>query len=455
MSGHHRPSAAQLAQGLTALGLLVVAVVMLRTLRNFDGVAVHGGPVFSLGFLVIAGAVFGKLASAARLPKLTGFLVAGILAGPQGFAILNVDDVKALSLINALALALIALQAGAELTLGTLQRTGRSVMWSSLSQTSLIVPVMALLFFALSGSMRFLDGLDTASVVAVAVIWGVLALTRSPAVTLAILSETRARGPLAEHALGVVVLLDVLVLPLFAAAMAVARGQISGQAFEVEIFAQLAQELFASVCAGTAFGLLVALLLRVITRERVLMVVVVGYGITALSAYLRYDTLLVFVVAGFVVMNLTRFGPDLVKTSEQTSAGVMIVFFATAGAKVDLVALQQLWPIALAFFFARAVMTIIACRVGHRLANDVPVVTRLGFTPFISQAGVTIGLATIVADVLPDVGKALATLVIAVVGLNELAGPVIFTLGLKKAGELPPNVDHVDHGDHVDHVVGG
>ena len=437
MSGGTRPSLAKLAQGIAALVLVVGAVVALRGLDTIDGGAVRGGPVFSLGFLVIAGAVFGNVAAAMRLPKLTGYLLAGVLSGPQGFGILSTDDVKSLSLINALALALIALQAGAELTIGTLKRTWRSVMWSSLAQSALVIPVMALLFFALSRFMPFLSGLNTGTVVAVSVIWGVLSLTRSPAVTLAILGETKAKGPLAEHALGVVVLLDVMVLPLFAAAMAIGRGQISGQAFEFTVLIHLAEELFASVCAGTAFGLLVALLLRVITRERVLMVVVVSYGVTALSAYLRYDTLLVFVMAGFVVMNLTRFGRDLVHTSETTSAGVMIVFFATAGAKLDLQALQQLWPIALAFFVARALITVVACRVGHHLANDPPVVRRLGFTPFISQAGVTIGLASIVADALPGIGKAVATLVIAVVGFNELAGPVIFTLGLKKAGELP------------------
>jgi Kef-type K+ transport system membrane component KefB len=399
--------------------------------------ATAGGPLFSLGFLVIAGAVLGSVASFVGLPRLTGYLVAGLIAGPQGTGFLGGDDVKALSLINALALALIALQAGAELTLSTLQRTWRSVLWSSFAQTLLVVPTMALIFFALAGHMPFLEGFDTATVAAIAVVWGVLSLTRSPAVTLAILGETKAKGPLAEHALGVVVLLDVMVLPLFAAAMAIGRGQVSGQAFELAVFSHLAFELFASVCAGTTFGLVVALLLRFVTRERVLMVVVVGYGVTALSTWLRYDTLLVFVVAGFVVMNLTRFGHDLVHTSERTSAGVMIVFFATAGAKLDLQALQALWPIAVAFFVVRAVITVVACRVGHRLAEDPPVLRRLGFTPFVSQAGVTIGLATIVADTLPGIGKALATLAIAVVGLNELAGPVIFTWGLKKAGEIP------------------
>lgn len=433
MSGHGKPSGPALVQGLAAVGLLVAALLAL----DASGLSVKRGPVFGLGFLVIAGSVAGHVAAMLRLPRLTGFLVAGVLSGPQVFGVLATDDVKALSLINALALALIALQAGAELTLNTLRRTWRSVLVSSGTQSLFVVAPMAGLFIALSSFMPFLSGRGLGEVVTVGLVWGVLSLTRSPAVTLAILGETRAKGPVAEHALGVVVVLDVLVLPLFALAMALAGSQLSGAPLELSAITHLGFELFASVCAGATFGLLIAVLLRFITGARALVVVVLGFGVTALSTYLHYDTLVIFVVAGFIVTNLTRFGPDLVHTSEKVSAGVMIVFFATAGAKLDLDALRTLWPLAVAFFFVRAGLTILACRVGHRIAKDPEPVRKYGFTAFISQAGVTIGLATLVADRMPGIGRALATLVIAVVSLNELVGPVVFNVGLRRAGEVP------------------
>lgn len=433
MSGHGKASMPALVQGVAAVGLLVAALVAL----DASGLKVTRGPVFGLGFLVIAGTVAGHAAAMLRLPRLTGFLLAGVLSGPQVFGVLATQDVKALSLINALALALIALQAGAELTLSALRRTWKSVLLSSASQSVVVVLPMAALFFALSSFMPFLVGRAVGEVVTVAVVWGVLALTRSPAVTLAILGETRAKGPVSEHALGVVVVLDVLVLPLFALAMALAGSQLSGSPLELSVISHLGFELFASICAGATFGLLIAVLLRFIEGARVLVVVVLGFGVTALSTYLHYDTLVIFVVAGFIVTNLTRFGNDLVHTSEKVSAGVMIVFFATAGAKLDLQALRTLWPLALAFFAGRTVLTFLACRVGHRLAKDPEPVRRYGFTAFISQAGVTIGLATLVADRMPGIGRALATLVIAVVSLNELVGPVVFSFGLRRAGEVP------------------
>ena len=430
MSGGPRPTLAQVGQGVAAVALACGAVIALRTLGE------AGGPIFSLGFLVIAGAVAGNVAAFVGLPRLTGYLVAGVLAGPQVSGFVAATDVKALSLINVLALALISLQAGAELTMALLQRTWRSVLWSSLAQVFGVVVPMTVLFVALAPRMSFVDGLSTGALWSVGLIWGVVALTRSPAITLAILSETKAKGPVAEHALGVAVLLDVLVLPLFAMSMSIASGQLMGLDFEIDVFIRLGRELFASVCAGTSFGLLIAVLLRLVVQDRLLMLVVLGYGVTALVTYLRYDTMLVFRVAGFAVMNLTRFGRELIAVSERLGSAVMIVFFATAGAKLDLSALVALWPVAVAMVLGRAICTYVAVQVGHRAAKDPPIVRRYGVTALVSQAGVTIGLATIVGDALPDLGRPLATLIIAVVGINELIGPVVFTWGLKRAGEV-------------------
>lgn len=433
MSGGPRPSASSVMAGLLALALAAGAWAALRTTGLVEA---RSEPLFALGFLAVAGTVAGAVAAVAGLPRLTGYLLAGILAGPQGFGVLSTDDVKALSLVNGLALALIALQAGGELTVETLKRIWRSVLYSSLAQILVVIAPMAGVFVVASPFIPFVQGFEQGPLLALGVLWGVLMLTRSPTVTLAVLAETRAKGPVAEHTLGVVVLLDVLVLPFFAAALAFARGQLVGASFEGHAFIELGEEIFASACGGLTFGLLLALLLWS-TAERVLVLIVFGYALTAVSSYLEYDTMLVFVVAGFVVTNLTRLGDALVHTSERTAAAVMIVFFATAGAKLDVEALRELWPVAVAFFGARIALTFLAARLGHVVAKDPEVVKRGAWLGFVSQAGVTIGLTTIVADALPEVGRPFASLTIAVVALNELLGAILFKLALTRAGEIP------------------
>jgi hypothetical protein len=55
----------------------------------------------------------------------------------------------------------------------------------------------------------------------------------------------------------------------------------------------------------------------------------------------------------------------------------------------------------------------------------------------ISQAGVAIGLATIVADVYPGRGEQMRTLFLAIIAINESIGPVLFRQALVRSGEAP------------------
>jgi Kef-type K+ transport system membrane component KefB len=419
------------SRGLLALGLLGGWLIIMR---RQGWVEESGGGIFSLGFLLVAGTVGGSVAAIFKLPRLTGYLAVGVISGPYVLELFTVNDVKSLTLINGLALALIALQAGAELTIPMLKRSLRSLSWASLTHSVFITGGMTLLFAGCALFLDFTQGLSWAAIFAVGGVWGAMAVSKAPADTLAILGETGAKGPLPEHALGVVVVLDVVVLVLFAIAMMVAKSMlIPGEELSISVLEHLGVELIASVAAGTTFGLVIAFYFWAIGRERLLFTVAAAYGITAFCAYFHYDTLLVFVVAGFVVMNLTREGHTLVETTESVGSAVMVVFFATAGAQLDVGAMAVYGPIALVLAGGRIFLTFVACRTGHRLAEDHPVVRKYAWTSFISQAGVTIGLGTIAANALGDVGTGIATLIIAVIGINEVIGPVAFKIALGKA----------------------
>ncbi|MCC7074083.1 MAG: cation:proton antiporter [Deltaproteobacteria bacterium] len=446
MSAHGAaPSVQELVRGVVALA----CVVGVRLLLERIGVPGSAGPLFALGFLVVAGYVCGGIAAFLRLPRLTGYLLAGLAAGPQGAGLIDSHDVKALMLVNTLALALIALQAGAEITLPVLRRSWWSVSASALAQLAIVIPGVGLAFWGLSSTLPFTEGLSTTGMLVVALLWGTLAFTRSPSVTIAVLAETRAKGPLTDWSIGIVVLLDVLILPIFAIVLGVTKSELVGDELHLDMLATLGHELFSSVAAGVTLGLAVGALLRFVDRERVLVLVVFSYGVTALCTYLGYDTLFVFVIAGFVVMNLTRSGAPLMSATESTSGIVMIVFFATAGAKLDLAALYALWPAVLALVVARVVASVIAARVGHALAKDPAPVRSNAWLVLVSQAGVTIGLATIIADSLPGVGSGFASLCIAVVALNTIVGAALTKWALARAGEIPQDAPGHDKPEHA------
>jgi hypothetical protein len=115
---------------------------------------------------------------------------------------------------------------------------------------------------------------------------------------------------------------------------------------------------------------------------------------------------------------------------------VFVIFFALAGAELHIQQFLALWPVVLVVALIRVGGIYAAATGASRLAGAEPSVIRYGWTGLVSQAGVALGMATIVADRLPVVGVAMETLVIGVVAFNESLGPILFRWGLLRAGEV-------------------
>ncbi len=160
-----------------------------------------------------------------------------------------------------------------------------------------------------------------------------------------------------------------------------------------------------------------------------------GFGATEVLVYLRFDALLTFMVAGFVVQNLSRQGEKLSHAIGEMGSVVYVVFFAIAGANLDLPLLKKLWPVALLLASARAALSLVAARAASRIADDPPAIRRWGSAGLVSQAGLALGIAAAVARTFPSFGEGFAALAIATVAINQMVGPVLFKLALDRTGE--------------------
>jgi trehalose 6-phosphate synthase len=99
-------------------------------------------------------------------------------------------------------------------------------------------------------------------------------------------------------------------------------------------------------------------------------------------------------------------------------------------------ALATVGVIALGIALLRIGLIRLGVQLGATLARIDSHGLRHAWTGLISQAGVTLGFASVVASEFPDWGPRLQTLVVALIALHELAGPLLFRYGLLQAGEL-------------------
>jgi Kef-type K+ transport system membrane component KefB len=314
---------------------------------------------------------------------------------------------------------------------------------------------MAAVFVAARPLVPFARDLPWPAAAGVGLLWGVLAITRSPSATLGILAQTRARGPLTSFSVNFVMTSDVIVVIVLAAAMTVARPLLEpGEALSLAAFGDLGHELLGSVAIGTTLGLGLALYLRFVGRQVLIVLVALGLVFTHLFAWLRFEWLLIFISAGFVVQNLSRQGPRFLQAIERTGEVVYVVFFATAGAHLDLPLLAQMWPAALLLAGSRGALTGAAAWLSGRLAGDPPTIRRWGWAGLVSQAGLALGIAAKVSSEFPAFGQAFGALAVAVVSVNEMIGPVLFKTALDRAGESAARREDAPEADGAGPVGG-
>lgn len=438
-------------RALQAFALALLFAIFYGTVKMTGQSSGAVGTVAALGFLLMGGTLASELVEPLRVPHLTGYLATGIIAGPHVLHLIDEDTVASLSEVNGLALALIAFAGGAELRIDVVKKTLRSLAISTVVQHAVVGILMGGVFLAAAPLIPFLDGIPTSAAIAAGMLWGVIAMTRSPAATLGVLAQTRAQGPLATFTLAFVMTSDVVVIILVATAITIARMLIDPSvSFSWQELEKLGTEILGSISLGTTLGLLIIAYMKWVGRQLLIVLVALGFGVTEMIKYLGFEPLLTFLCAGFLVQNLSKQGDKFLHTVEDTGSVVYVLFFATAGADINIPLLGQMWKVALILFAGRLVTTVMANAIGTRLAKDPPTLRTWGWSGLISQAGVALGVSQIVSNAFPQFAGFRA-LAFACVALNEMFGPIVFKLAIDQAGETshePERSRSVDAAGH-------
>lgn len=423
---------------LVVLALLVGGAVLLEPLRAPTEGVIAPRSLLLFGILLLTADTFGAMAHDLGLPRLLGYLLAGLALGPSVTGIVPMAVLGDLAMMKRLAVGLIGLLAGAELRIGDVRLRLRSIM--SILACQMLAVLLVLWAAVLLGRawIPFLGGLEGALLLSVSLVFAATLTVNSPMVTLALLTETRAEGPLAKTTLGVVLVADIAVILIFTLAFSLARANLGGSAAGVgAILAHLLGDVFGSILAGGLIGAVLSLYLRYVKRELVVFAVVLVFATAAAAQALGFELLLSLLVAGFFVENVAPVRAEpLVGTLHLMAVPVFVIFFAMAGAELQVETFAAVWPLVLVIALLRVVAIFAGARTGARWGGAEPVVVRYGWTGLVSQAGVALGLATIVADGLPGLGMAMQALIVGVIAFNESVGPVLFRHGLDRAGEI-------------------
>lgn len=417
--------------------ILVLALVVVA--RALGGEVSDRFATMALGFVLIVATLAGEAGEKIKLPRLTGYLLVGLAFGPAVLDIITPVMTQNLRLVNGLAVALIAFGAGMELDLPRLKTQWRSLAAHGGIIIALLFVGLFLATLAATPLLPFTAELSWAARTGVALVISAVMTTFSPSVTMAVLSETRAKGPLSERVLALVVLGDLAVLLLFTFATTSAR-LLSGQGLQIsDMLGHVALEIFGSPLIGVGVGAGIYAYRRFVDRRSGLLVAAACLIMAEVGARLGLSPLLACLAAGMVVRNADPVSAHAMEELiDRIRMPVLVVFFAAAGAELKVDYLRQLWPVVLSLVVVRALLIRFGNQWGSKAAKLEPQIASQVPYGLVSQAGVTMGLAVIVGRDFGDWGMAVEALFIATISVHELIGPVSFRMALAKMGEIPP-----------------
>ncbi len=402
-----------------------------------------GYATWTVGLLITAALAAGVVGGYLRLPRVTSFLLAGVLLGGLGWV--PHEHIEHIQPLTKLAIALVLFTLGCHFPLPKARRfLGRALRLSGgeLLATFLLVTVGLLLLRAAPAE---------------ALLLGALALATAPATTILVLKEAESEGPVTEYAGALVAvnnLASIVLFELLFIAVAFLHGHLAHPMGQV---AHLFIDLVGSAALGVLAGLVTSFCYGLVAESRRL-AVLVGLVTLTLGACMALDVpyLLAFLAMGLTVANSSYHTRQVMAEMDRLTGLLAVVFFVTHGAelRVDLLwDVEVIWSIgtvAAGYLVLRSLGKYFGIRLTARaLGEEVGVQRWLG-AALVAQAGAAIALAEIavhrtesMSGPLPEMFRDVQTIILATVVVFEIAGPLLIRQAVLHSGEVP--VAHAIH----------
>ena len=385
------------------------------------------GQFVLFGALLIAGLLGGELAQRlAGLPRITGYVVVGIAAGPEALGVLQTPlSGEARALID-LALGLVVFELGHRLDIEWLRKNP----WLALAAVGESVGA----FFAIYAAMLYFDYSPLLASCAAAV-----GTATSPAVVMLVAHELRASGQITERTI-----LFTAVNCAFAFIALTLLLPFLHLEYETDVRTALLHPIYllgGALMLGFAacqlmlvfagwlgkredrqFILLIALVVLVVGLARAtgLTVVVALLFFGILARNLDYDHVLLPLRLGYAGQLL------------------FVLLFVLTGASLVFYGLQAAWLVVAIYVAVRFLGKALAILVFSKLSGLRAGGAGLTAVALLPMSGVAVIMVHDTEALFPAFGAELAAVVLSAVALLELVGPLATQFALRKAGEAHP-----------------
>ena len=389
-------------------------------------------PLFAANMMLVGAVLLCGLAAGhvfaryLRLPRITGFVAAGLVLGPGMLNLLDQATLAELSIFVDISLGLILFELGRRLDLRWLTRD-RWLLASGIGESLLS-------FLFVYWTLRFFDVAPVYAATAAAI-----AVATSPAVLLMIVHDQRAKGPLTERMLTLTALNNVIAFLMITLLFGFVHLE-----YKASWARALLHPLYL-IAGSAALGYFAFVVARWLARwfgkrEDIQFIMLLGLIVATVGFAISYkfSVLLALLAFGVFAKNLDR-NHDLMALEFGPGGQLfLVVLFVITGAGLQLSELAVAGGLGLAFVLARlagklAGLAMFAPLSG--LTQKKSVLLGIGMVPMSAIAVVMVQGAS---QLYPEFGAKLSSIVLSAVVILELVGPLATQWALRFAGEIDP-----------------
>lgn len=386
----------------------------------------------------------GKAVSKLKLPAILGWLIAGMILGPNAIRLLPQDvlDTAWYKTIIMWMQCAFGLMLGTELVWKKIRNYGKALMVTTLTQslgTFLLVSLVFGIVFQCIGIPAYL-----------AFAFGGIALATAPAPALSIVSEFHTKGPVTDTLLPMAVLDDIVGIAVFFTVNAFIARTVSGGAVSLLMIPVM---ILLPIIVGALIGIIAGILLKKLNgKAATLLVLIAGITITVIIGFLLNTRVFTNITLNYMLLGVAFSAAfsniiPAVKLESVTNYFHPILGICLLGAIVDLGAPLDYHLILGAGLYTFIYITARACgkyfgaRLGAKWMKMPETVQKyLGFT-LLPHSGVSLVFTGIVCATLEGGGASEHAVIVkgtiaAAAVINEIIAVIMAKKGFERAGEI-------------------
>lgn len=401
--------------------------------------------ILILGIIIITGFLFGEIVTKIKLPKVTGYILAGILLNPDLFNFIPENFIDHTSLITNISLSIITFSVGGTLLYSQIKKLGRGIFFITLFEAEFALLSVFTCFLVITPFfIHFPDATLFTIFIPISLIIGSLALPTDPSATLAVMHEYKAKGDVSSTIMGVAAFDDALGIINYSLAISIAGAFTFHEGFS--LYSSILTPLImigGAIILGIIFGFIFNAITLIITKDTEGALIVCIFGLLLLcfgmATLIGVDELLSTMTMGVIVVNYNLKRNKIFKLLEQyTEELIFVLFFTISGMHLNFSILSTSYILVLFFVISRAIGKISGTIVGASISKSSTTVKKYTASGLIPQGGIVIGLALMLKQnhAFDSISDVIITIIIGATIIHELIGPVLAKMALKKAGEI-------------------